>query len=91
LKARIGDLSYGLYLFGFPVLGSIVALSHQTLSAETVFGIALPVTLVFAILSWHLVENPALRLRHKVRLRESSRNDLATLTKQDLPSTSQQC
>jgi len=90
LKARIGDLSYGLYLFGFPVLGSIVALSHQTLSAETVFGIALPITLAFAILSWHLVENPALRLRHKVRLRESSRNDLATLTKQDLPSTSQQ-
>jgi peptidoglycan/LPS O-acetylase OafA/YrhL len=78
LKARIGDLSYGVYLFGFPVLGSIVALGHQTLSPQALFGIALPVTLVFAMLSWHLVENPALQLRRRMRLRENRRISLAT-------------
>ena len=38
LKARIGDLSYGVYLFGFPVLNSVVALGQQSLSPLTVFA-----------------------------------------------------
>lgn len=67
LKARIGDLSYGVYLFGFPVLNSVVALGQQSLSPLTVFAVSLPITVLLAALSWHLIERPALRLRRRMR------------------------
>lgn len=78
LKAGIGDLSYGVYLFGFPVLGSVVALGGQVLPPEVVFALALPVTVGLAAMSWHLVESPALRLRHWLRRRDTARVSLDT-------------
>ena len=60
---RLGDYSYGLYIFSFPIqqiliakLGAPVASSPVTLLAA-----AFPVTLALAALSWHVVEQPALR------------------------------
>ena len=78
LKAGIGDLSYGVYLFGFPVLGSVVALGGLALSPEVVFAFALPATVGLAAMSWHLVESPALRLRHWLRRRDTARVSLDT-------------
>lgn len=68
LKDRIGDLSYGTYLFGFPVLNSIIELGRQSLAPSLVFGVALPATLLLAALSWWFVEMPALRLRRRVKV-----------------------
>lgn len=55
---RLGDYSYGLYIYAFPV---------QQLIAHTGFrdpihniAIALPVTLTLAVISWHMVERWAL-------------------------------
>jgi peptidoglycan/LPS O-acetylase OafA/YrhL len=57
---RLGDYSYGIYLYAFPVQGLMVwALGDQT-PAQNIL-LALPLTLAFAILSWHFVERPALR------------------------------
>ena len=69
LKAALGDLSYGTYLFGFPVIGCVIALGHQRLPPAAVFACALPATLVLAALSWHLVERPALWLRRRLASR----------------------
>lgn len=60
--ARIGDLSYGLYLFGWPVEQAIRQVSPGA-GPMAIFCIAVPVTAVFAFLSCRLVEQPAMRLR----------------------------
>jgi len=61
--ARYGDLSYGLYIYGWPVEQAIVWQNGYTMSWWALFAIALPVTAVLAFLSWHLVEKRALRLK----------------------------
>jgi len=76
LKSRIGDWSYGVYVFHFPVLGAVVALGHQALPGQAVFLYAIPVVLGLAAFSWHAVEAPALRVRQ--RLRRATRDPVTT-------------
>ena len=61
--ARFGDLSYGLYIYGWPIEQAIVWLNGGAMSWWALFLIALPISAVFAFLSWHLVEKRALRLK----------------------------
>ena len=56
-----GDYSYGTYLWGYVVLQTIIYLFHP--SRIVLMLIAVPVSIGFGILSWHLVEKPALRLK----------------------------
>lgn len=56
---RLGDYSYGMYIYAFPLQGLVVWLWHP-LHPLAHIALALPVTLVAAVLSWHLVEKPAL-------------------------------
>jgi peptidoglycan/LPS O-acetylase OafA/YrhL len=51
-----GDLSYGLYIYGWPIEQCIVYFSRGTAPWWEVFGISLPVTALIAAFSWHLVE-----------------------------------
>jgi peptidoglycan/LPS O-acetylase OafA/YrhL len=69
---RLGDYSYGMYVYAFPLQGLAVWLAGPLTPMANV-ALALPVTLVFAILSWHLVERPARALRHRAapRLRRA--------------------
>jgi peptidoglycan/LPS O-acetylase OafA/YrhL len=60
--ARLGDLSYGLYIYGWPVEQTVLYLRPEA-SWWELFLIAYPVTAVVAFLSWHLVEKRALRLK----------------------------
>jgi peptidoglycan/LPS O-acetylase OafA/YrhL len=60
---KYGDFSYGLYIYAFPVQEMIVYLSHNHLSPLENFLLAFPITLVFAVLSWRLVERNALKLK----------------------------
>jgi peptidoglycan/LPS O-acetylase OafA/YrhL len=63
---RVGDYSYGLYLYAFPVQGLAVWLWGPLTPLGNVV-LAFPLTLALAILSWHWVEAPALRLRGRRR------------------------
>lgn len=56
------DYSYGLYLYGFPVQQSLLAL-YPALSPLALCVWASLVALLLAWLSWHLVEQPMLRWR----------------------------
>jgi len=60
--ARFGDLSYGLYIYGWPVEQTVLYLRPAATWWE-VFLIAYPASAVVAFLSWHLVEKRALRLK----------------------------
>jgi len=66
LKRAVGDLSYGTYLFGFPVTLSVIAV-RSGLSIRSTFAVAIVITLACAWLSWHLVEQPCLRLKSRFR------------------------
>jgi peptidoglycan/LPS O-acetylase OafA/YrhL len=59
--ARFGDLSYGLYIYGWPVEQTLLYLSGGALAWWQLFPLALAITAAIAFLSWHLVEKPALR------------------------------
>jgi peptidoglycan/LPS O-acetylase OafA/YrhL len=54
--ARFGDLSYGLYIYGWPVEQCVIYATGATAPWWVVFGIAAPVTAALAFLSWHLIE-----------------------------------
>ena len=62
-----GDFSYGIYLWGFFVQQTLMALFHFTLLELMVASIV--ITYGCGALSWHLVEKQALRL--KLRLQPS--------------------
>ena len=55
----VGDYSYGLYIYAFPVQQALIA-SFPTQSPLFVFFWASAITLPLAMLSWHLVEKPML-------------------------------
>jgi peptidoglycan/LPS O-acetylase OafA/YrhL len=61
LVRRMGDISYGLYIWGFPLQQLIVYLVHPT-QVELVL-ISIPVTYLAAYTSYHLLEKKALRLK----------------------------
>ncbi len=63
LKRLTGDLSYGVYLSGYPLINVFISLGPVGQSPETVFLRATGASLVFAWLSWHIIERPALRLK----------------------------
>jgi len=54
------DISYGLYIYSFPLQQWLATQHHLTLATS------LAATLPFAILSWFLVEKPALRLKSRL-------------------------
>ncbi|MBF0217948.1 MAG: acyltransferase [Gammaproteobacteria bacterium] len=65
--SKIGDLSYGMYIYAFPVQQSLVYYSDKTLSVSELTIYALAITSVFAYLSWHLIEKKMLNYKSFVK------------------------
>jgi peptidoglycan/LPS O-acetylase OafA/YrhL len=61
--ARFGDLSYGLYIYGWPVEAGVAHAFGGTAAWWEVFLIGTAISLLLALLSWHFIERPALRLK----------------------------
>jgi peptidoglycan/LPS O-acetylase OafA/YrhL len=59
--ARFGDLSYGLYIYGWPVEQCVAHALGEEATWWSVFAIGLAISLGLAFLSWHCVEKLALR------------------------------
>jgi peptidoglycan/LPS O-acetylase OafA/YrhL len=63
-KLRFGrDLSYGVYVYGWPIQQLLAMAGAAALGALPFFAIALVPILLVALISWTFVEEPALRLR----------------------------
>jgi peptidoglycan/LPS O-acetylase OafA/YrhL len=63
LKQKVGDLSYGVYLYGWPVAQSLVAIAHpKMLGVWTLAAISILCTLPISYFSWHCVEKRFLAL-----------------------------
>lgn len=61
---RLGDYSYGIYIFHFPVMQMVMQIYAPSSANETLM-LAFLVFLPLSILSFHLIEKPALRLRRR--------------------------
>jgi peptidoglycan/LPS O-acetylase OafA/YrhL len=59
---RFGDYSYGVYLWGWP-MQQVIAHAFPMLSPIRNAALAFPLALVMAVISWHLVERPTLKLK----------------------------
>jgi peptidoglycan/LPS O-acetylase OafA/YrhL len=55
-----GDLSYGVYLYAFPIQQLVLEHTHAF-----ALSICTAISFVVAFVSWHLIEQPALRLKSK--------------------------
>ena len=64
LLRRLGDVSYGTYLYAFPVQQSLLAVFGAGMGPAGLALTALPVALGCGVLSRVLIERPALRLRY---------------------------
>lgn len=60
---RRGDMSYGLYLLAFPVQQVVVLVAGPGIGPWGLAAVSLPLTYALSVLSWRLVESPALRLK----------------------------
>jgi peptidoglycan/LPS O-acetylase OafA/YrhL len=63
--ARFGDMSYGIYIYGWPVEQCIRAGCGDSATWWKIFLLSLPITLLLGFLSWHVVEKVALRRRSR--------------------------
>lgn len=62
LGDKIGDLSYGVYIYGFPVEQTVYYYfkpDHHVLAVTTLI-----ISLILAYLSWHFIESKALKLKN---------------------------
>lgn len=75
---RFGDISYGVYLYGFPVAQTLSHFFGRDLSFAAHIFWAMLISYVFAFLSWHLVEKRALRLKPKPRQQQQTREQIAS-------------
>jgi peptidoglycan/LPS O-acetylase OafA/YrhL len=69
---RWGDFSYGVYLYGYPVEQMLFRTWGDKMSFPIFIALSCVGTLVLAVLSWHLVEKPFLKLKKRSTRPEGS-------------------
>ena len=68
---RWGDLSYGTYIWAYPVQQSVTLVLGSAITWYLNLFISTPIILLIAVLSWQFVEGPALNLKKRRRLMAS--------------------
>jgi len=75
LGRNVGDLSYGTYIWAFPIQQSIVSIAGPQIGPWMLQLIATPIVLLLAFLSWRFVEKPALSLKKRWTRRADKTNE----------------
>lgn len=65
---RLGDVSYGLYIYGLPIQQLIISYFHNQLSPSQLTIYTFALLLPISWLSWHLVEKSALRWKKQQKV-----------------------
>jgi peptidoglycan/LPS O-acetylase OafA/YrhL len=60
----VGDYSYGVYIYAFPV--QQLAVNFGTITPIHNIIYSFPMTLLLAIFSWHMIEKPALNFKNQL-------------------------
>lgn len=64
---RFGDFSYGIYVYAFPTQQAVIAVMGIHHSYALMLLLSFAGTMICAVLSWYLVERPALELKRYLR------------------------
>jgi peptidoglycan/LPS O-acetylase OafA/YrhL len=75
IKITKNDYSYGIYIYSFPVQQTISSISPN-ISFINYLIITSLITLLFSIFSWHFIEKPMLKLKHKIACKNRGCIDL---------------
>jgi peptidoglycan/LPS O-acetylase OafA/YrhL len=67
LLTRPGDVSYGVYLWAFPVQQTVIHVAGGNLKPGWVLLATVPITYGIALCSWRLIEGPALAQKKRLR------------------------
>jgi peptidoglycan/LPS O-acetylase OafA/YrhL len=62
--ARCEDYSYGVYIYAFPIQQSLAA-AYPGISVINMMALSMLLTAAAAVASWHWIEKPGLRLKHR--------------------------
>jgi len=62
---RFGDISYGIYLWGWPIQQVIRAFLGDSWAGWQFFMVCMPAAALCGWLSWHLIEQPALAYKKR--------------------------
>ncbi len=65
-RRKVGDLSYGTYLYSWPVSNICVLSLYPIVGFWPTMTIVMAITLTVAWLSWKLIERPALRVKGRI-------------------------
>jgi len=65
----LGDYSYGVYIFAFPIQQAIIVMNPEVEVWQLIISSWL-ITLCFAICSWHLIEHPCLKQKNNYKMFE---------------------
>jgi peptidoglycan/LPS O-acetylase OafA/YrhL len=60
----LGDFSYGMYIYAFPVQQAIAYYAENDLTPLKMFSLALPITIFFAVASWYIIELPIQKFKN---------------------------
>lgn len=67
--SKPGDFSYGIYIYAFPVQ-QLATYFHFNQEIITYFLVCFAVTMMFAILSWFLIERPSIMLKRILKTKD---------------------
>jgi peptidoglycan/LPS O-acetylase OafA/YrhL len=79
------DLSFGLFLFGFPVQQVLLTLGLPVSHPLAFFVVSWVATVPFALLSWFAVEQPAMRWKRRLDRRAATRGPLLRHVRRQRP------
>jgi len=63
---KYGDFSYGMYIYAFPIQQTLVYYFGNKLNIFSYFVLATVLAFIVAVISWHCIEKPALKLKSKL-------------------------
>jgi peptidoglycan/LPS O-acetylase OafA/YrhL len=62
IGVRVGDLSYGIYIYGFPIQQTLM--HYFRLEAIELMVLSVPIAMFFGYWSWHFIEKKMLRFKN---------------------------
>ena len=65
---KIGDMSYGIYIYSFPI--AQIIMYSLSLSTYELMVYSILVSIVFGYLSWHLIEKKVLRYKNVSNIKQ---------------------
>jgi len=68
---KLGDFSYGTYIYSFPIQQVIIQLFNANISIGLLMALSFLFTIPFAMFSWFVIERRALRLKDRLFPRRS--------------------